>query len=107
MFDVVPTFAREGVPLSAPVVGSKAAHAGRFAIVKVTEVAAESTDGWKAYGVPATTVVAGDPCTLSGAAVVDTGVVVPEPDVVAPEEPEELVEPAAATADETPPTGTD
>jgi hypothetical protein len=65
ILEVVPTLPTEGVPLSAPVLLSKLAHAGLRLMENVTPVAPEDTVGRNEYMVPAVTLVGGEPCKIN------------------------------------------
>ncbi len=78
IFAAVPTLLSAGVPLKAPVLELKLAHAGFREIVKVTAAVAGDTVGWNEYLVPAMTLVGGDPCKAIGVVVVVVVEVLPE-----------------------------
>src|ERR1700722_12441970 len=63
---VVPTLPTEGVPLSAPVLLSKLAHAGLRLMENVTPVVPGATTvGRNEYVLPAVTLVGGEPCKIN------------------------------------------
>ena len=84
---VVPTLPTDGVPLSAPVLLLKLAHAGLRLMENVTPVVlGETTVGRNEYVLPAVTLVGGEPCKINWAAVGGAGAVGVVGDVVEVEE---------------------
>jgi hypothetical protein len=67
IFPAVPILLAVGMPLNAPVLESKPAHAGFCTIEKVTTSMLDDTIGWNKYLVPAVTLVGGFPFSISDA----------------------------------------
>src|SRR5262245_995715 len=71
MFANVPILLAPGVPCSRPVAVLKVAHAGRFAIAKVSgSESASAAVGWNAYAVPCVAVADGVPLIVGARFVV-------------------------------------